>query len=435
MKSLLQLALLAFTGLWLAPIEVLAQGVQTNLIFQQVSTNITHDTLAVTVPAAGEKAMEFYRSGNVVWGINVFWRMLIPALFLFTGFSARLRDWARRRGRNWCFTFALYFTAFTVLSSLVNLPSDYYGGFARLHDYGLSNQTFGKWAGDTLKYLVIFLVGGLATWWLPFLLIRASPRRWWFYIGLLLVPYLCLTMLIWPAVIDPLFNKFQPLQDKAIETKILAQAGRAGIAGAHVYEVNKSVDTKTLNAYVTGFMGTKRIVIWDTTLRTLDEDELLFVVGHEMGHYVLGHIVKGILFDSLLMFLMLYAAHRLSGSVIGRFKERFGFSTLSDIAALPLILLLIQIFSFISTPVQLAFSRHQEHAADRFGLELTHSNHAAATAFVKIQQHGLGNPRPGELFILWRASHPPLGERIDFCNSYRPWEKGGAGWYEGDIKP
>ncbi|HSY17150.1 MAG TPA: M48 family metallopeptidase [Candidatus Acidoferrales bacterium] len=434
MKVSLLLALLVFTGLWLAPMTASAQAAPTNSISQRVLTNVTRDTSPVAVPQPSEKAMSFYRSGNVLWGIRQFWQLLIPALFLFTGLSARLRTWAQRRGYNWYFTFALYFSAFTLLFALADLPLDYYAGYVRLHDYGLSNQTFNKWISDTVKYMIIFLGGGLILWWVPLLLIRKSPRRWWFYTGLLAVPCLCLQMLVWPVFIDPLFNKFQPLQDKVIEAKILALAGRAGIEGGRVYEVNKSVDTKTLNAFVTGFGNTKRIVLWDNTLRTLDEDELLFVMGHEMGHYVLGHIVKGILFGSLLTFILLYAVHRLSGPVMERYKGRFGFSTLSDFAALPLILLLVQIVSFAGTPIQMAFSRQQEHEADRFGLELTHNNHAAATAFLKLQQHNLGNPRPGELFILWRATHPSMGDRIDFCNSYRPWETGGTGQYEGYIK-
>jgi Zn-dependent protease with chaperone function len=117
-------------------------------------------------------------------------------------------------------------------------------------------------------------------------------------------------------------------------------------------------------------------------------------------------------------------AYRLSGAVINKFKDRFGFDQLSDIASLPLILLLTSVFSLVITPMALTFTRYQEHESDRFSLEITQSNHAAAIAFVKLQQENLGNPRPGLLYKLWRASHPTLGERIDFCNAYRPWEKG-----------
>jgi Zn-dependent protease with chaperone function len=220
------------------------------------------------------------------------------------------------------------------------------------------------------------------------------------------------------------------MRDGVLEGKILALADRAGIEGGRVYEVDKSVDTETVNAYVTGLLNTKRIVLWDTIIAKLDPDELLFVMGHEMGHYVLGHVPRSILVLSLLVMASLYVAHRLSGAMLRRWGRRFGFDRLADPASLPLILLLAQLFLLVVTPVALAYGRHLEHEADRFGLEITRDNRAAATAFVKLQHENLANPRPGWLFKLWRSTHPTLGERIDFCNAYRPWETGEPSVYE-----
>jgi STE24 endopeptidase len=172
-------------------------------------------------------------------------------------------------------------------------------------------------------------------------------------------------------------------------------------------------------------MQTKRIVIWDNTIATMSEKELLFVLGHEMGHYVLGHIWKLIFFYSLLILVTLYVANRTAAGLINKFKQRFGFEQLSDIASLPLIILLVNVFGLILIdPIGNAFSRSMEHESDRFGLEITRDNHNAATAFVKLQMENLSNPRPGLLYKLWRANHPVLGDRIDFCNEYKPWEKG-----------
>jgi len=153
-----------------------------------------------------------------------------------------------------------------------------------------------------------------------------------------------------------------------------------------------------------------------------------------MGHYVLGHIVKIIVFDSVLVLLLYYAVHLLAGRIIARFKTRFGFNALSDFAAMPLGILLILIVALAGMPVPMAFSRYLEHEADRFGLELTHNNHAAATAFVKIQEENLGIPRPGTIILIWLGTHPSIGDRIGFCNSYRPWESGQPSRYEDYIK-
>jgi STE24 endopeptidase len=225
------------------------------------------------------------------------------------------------------------------------------------------------------------------------------------------------------------------MKNKALEAQILALAERAGIAGSRVFEVDKSVDTEAVNAYVTGFGQSKRIVLWDTIIAKLGRRELLYVMGHEMGHYVLGHIPRSIAFFSLLILATFYAAHRTAGSVLRRWRERIGFSELADVASLPLILLLAGLFSLLVTPLAMSYSRWQEHESDRFGLELTHDNHAAALAFVELQTENLGNPRPGWLYKLWRSSHPPIGERIDFCNSYRPWQTGEPQAYQQLIHP
>ena len=397
--------------------------------------NVTQSAQSpVVVPDPTEKAMNYYNSGNVLWIINTLLGLLIPFLFLQTRASARIRDCAQKVGKKWAFVLIIYFVIFMLINYLIGLPMDYYQDFMRQHDYGLSNQSFGKWAQDSLISLVIVLISGSLLLWIPYLLLRKSPRRWWLYTSILLIPFFCLVMLITPIFIDPLFNNFGEMKNKQLEAKILALADRAGIEGSRVYEVDKSADTNAVNAYVTGFMNTKRIVLWDTIINKLDEDELLFVMGHEMGHYVLGHVWKGLVFLSIMTLFTLYLAYRISNGLIKRFGMGWGFTELSDPAAFPLILLVIGVLSIVLSPVALAYSRYAEHEADRFGLEITHSNHAGATAFVKLQTENLSNPRPSFVIKLLRASHPPIGERIDFCNSYRPWETGESQSYDGLFK-
>jgi len=380
----------------------------------------------VPVPAPTEQALRYYDSGNRVWLVDSALSLLVPALFLFTGWSARIRDLARRVGRKWFFTVALYVVLF-----VLELPWGYYTDFVREHAYGQSNQTFDKWLSDTVKGLLVGLLLGALFAWVPFLLLKKSPQRWWLYTAALSIPFIVLMLLVTPVWIEPLFNKFGPMKDKSLESAILSLAGRAGIEGGRVFEVDKSVDTKAVNAYVTGFGQTKRIVLWDTTIAKLERRQLLFVMGHEMGHYVLGHVWKMIALASLLVLVTLWVAHRTAGWFIARWRGRFGFDSLGDVAALPLLLLLANGCSLVVSPALLAYTRHQEHESDRFGLEITRDNRAAATAFVTLQAENLGNPRPGLLYKLWRSSHPPLGERIDFCNAYRPWQSGRPGRYEG----
>jgi Zn-dependent protease with chaperone function len=264
-------------------------------------------------------------------------------------------------------------------------------------------------------------VGGIGlslVLWIPYLLLRRSPRRWWLYAGLATIPIATLLLVITPIWVDPLFNDFGPVKDRALESRILALAEGAGIQGSRVYQVDKSADTKAVNAYVTGVGGTKRIVLWDTILAKLEPDQILFVTAHEIGHFVLRHTLAVIVGATVLTTLSLYLVHRLAGGMIARFSHRFGFDRLSDVASFPLFLLLGSIVSLILTPVVLGFSRYQEREADRFALEMTRNNRAAATTFVRLQEENLTVPRPGPIYKLWRASHPPLGERIDFANRF-----------------
>jgi Zn-dependent protease with chaperone function len=389
----------------------------------------------VPVPAPSEKAMSYYREGNRLWLVETALGFLVPALLLFTGFSALLRDGARRIGRKWFFGIACYMVFFTVVTWIIDLPLSYYRDYVRQHAYDLSNQTLGKWFGDSAKGLLVGTVAAVLFTWIPYLLIKKSPRRWWLYTAFAMVPFLFFVILVTPIWVAPLFNDFGPMKDAALETEILSLAERAGIEGGRVFEVDKSVDTKTVNAYVTGFLGTKRIVLWDTIIAKLDRSQLLFAMGHEMGHYVLGHVIRTIAFVSGLIVLALYLIYRISGGLIARYRERFRFDELADVASLPLLVLLLNVIFFVLTPVVMGFSRQQEHEADRFGLELTRDNRAAAQAFAKLQEENLGNPRPGWLYKLWRSGHPPLGERIDFCNTYRPWEAGEPGRYEHLVSP
>ena len=378
----------------------------------------------VVVPEPSELALQYYRSGNTLWVIGSAVGLIVPALLLFSGASSRLRNLAYRIGRRWLPSVLLYAVLFTLTYALLTLPLAYYGGYVRQHAYGLSNQSLDKWLSDWLKGGAVSAVGLALVLWIPYLLLRRSPRRWWLYAGLATAPIATFMLVVSPIWVDPLFNDFGPMQDRALEARILALADRAGIPGSRVYQVQKSVDTKTVNAYVTGVGSSKRIVLWDTMLAKLNPDQIVFVMAHEMGHFVLRHTLNFILGATLLVTGSLYLVHRVARTLIARFSSRFGFNQLSDIASFPLLLLLGTLVSLITTPLVLAFSRYQEHEADRFALELTRNNHAAATTFVRLQQENLSVPRPGPIFKLWRGSHPPLGDRVDFANRYRPWENG-----------
>jgi STE24 endopeptidase len=389
----------------------------------------------VAVPAPSAAALRYYHSGNVLWGVDNLLALVLPALWLWSGLAARLRTAVSRPGRSWPATLALFFAAYVAINFVVTLPLTWYEDFVREHAYGLSNQTFGRWLGDALKLLAVAIVGGALTVWIPYLLLRRSPRRWWLWSAVASVPVLVLVLLVEPLWVEPLFNRIGPMHDRGLESAIVDLATRCGVTGEHVFEVDKSADTNATNAYVTGVLGTKRVVVWDTIIRLLDRRALLFAVGHELGHYVLNHLPTGIAFFAALIAVGLGLVHLTSRRLLATAAPRFGFDRLDDVASLPLLALLLGAFFLVMSPLALAFSRHLEHEADRFGLELTEDNAACGRAFVGLQSTNLGVPRPGLFYKLWRADHPPLGERIDFCNSYRPWETGAPERYGHLFRP
>jgi Zn-dependent protease with chaperone function len=379
----------------------------------------------VPVPEPTALALRYHFGNNVLWVVDTLVGLLVPGVILFTGWSARLRTWAARvTGGRQRMTLLLYVAAFVVLTSLATVPLDFYQSFVRERAYGLSNQTLGKWLGDTVKALVLSSLvaplGALFLYWL----VRRSPRHWWLWSTAAALPLLAFVYLVVPIWISPLFNKYGPLDDKTLEASILAEARRAGIEGSRVFQVNKSVDTKAISAYVTGFGASKRIVLYDTIIEKLTPEEIRFVVGHEMGHFVLRHVLLGLMGSWLLLGISLYTIARVADRLLTRYGTRFGFDRLDDPASLPLFLLVSSVVSLAATPLLLAGSRHLEHEADRFGLELTRSNHAAATAFVKLQQENLGIPRPELFYTIFLGSHPSLADRIEFANTYHPWTTG-----------
>jgi STE24 endopeptidase len=384
------------------------------------------DTIAVVaVPEPSALAVRFHRTGHIVWAGATLLDLLVPAALLLTGSSARLRRLAQRvsRGR-WLPTVGIYGALYVLVTAAIFFPLAWYIGFARRHEYGLSTETLGHWLGDWAKATALLVLFAALLLWIPYWLLRRSPRRWWLWAGLLTAPFTVLAMIVVPVWIAPMFDRYGPMRDRALEARIHELAARAGIPDGRVYEVRKGDETRQVNAFVTGFGRTKRIVLWDTLVDQLQPDELLFVMGHEMGHFVLRHTLTVILGATLLVTLSLYVVHRASGWLLRRWSSRFGFDRLDDPASLPLLQVVGGAVMLLASPAPLALSRWQEREADRFGLEITRDNTAAARAFVRLHDENLAVPRTGVLYRLWRGSHPDLADRIEFANGYRPWARG-----------
>ncbi|HEX8252114.1 MAG TPA: M48 family metallopeptidase, partial [Thermoanaerobaculia bacterium] len=370
-----------------------------------------------------EEMVRHSRIRDVLYFVGIAWSLAVMLALLFTGVSRKLRDLAARVTTRPFLMAMLYIVLFIFVSTLIDFPLTYYSDFVVPHQFDLTDQSFGSWMGDMLKGLAVSLVI------LPLLGASALAgirklKNWWAVLWAVSVPLIVLLVVVQPIVLDPIFNKFEPLQDQVLRQKLLDLASRAGIEGGRVYQVNKSKQTKTMNAYVNGIGPTNRIVMWDTLLAKMDHDEVLAVMGHEMGHYVMRHIWKGLAFSVAVSLVVFFLVQRIHDPGMRRFGPRWGFTTPGDPASIPWLLFIASVISFFLSPVISGYSRTMEHKADMFALEVTHLNAPLATAFRKMAEDSKRDPSPHPFIEFWRYSHPPIAKRIPFALSYKPWEKG-----------
>jgi STE24 endopeptidase len=315
---------------------------------------------------------------------------------------------------------------------VIALPLRLYGHVLSLR-YEMSVQTWGSWLSDWAKEQLLMVGFGLIFALILSAIMRRSPRRWWLYLWVAALPVVLCIVFISPWFIDPLFNKFEPLGTEhpdlvaAIE-KLTRHAG-VPIPPDRMFLMKASEKTNAIDAYVTGLGATKRVVVWDTTIQKATLNETLFIVGHELGHYVLGHIWKGFLFAAALLLVGFYALFRAVHWALGRWAGDWRIYGQEDWAAFAVLLLLVEIGMFLVAPVANAFSRMQEHAADVYGLEVVHgivpdSSAVAARSFQVLGEVDLADPNPPEFIRFWLYSHPPLADRLSFAYNYDPWSNG-----------
>jgi Zn-dependent protease with chaperone function len=275
--------------------------------------------------------------------------------------------------------------------------------------------------------MVTIVVGALLSA-LFFAIVRRSPRRYWLWFWAASLPLMAAAVFLAPLVLDPMFNRFEPLAKTHPELvepieRILHKTG-VTVPRDRLFEMIASDKTNALNAYVTGFGASNRVVLYDTIIRKEPLAELMTTFAHELGHYALHHVLTGLLFSAALLFLLMWAGYRIVAAVLRRRSMRDAVRGPGDLAALPLFLLFAVAASFLCDPIVNAFSRHQEHAADVFSLEATNGvipdpGAAAARAFQMEGETDLELPDPNPAVVYWMYTHPPVVERLRFALRWR----------------
>ena len=370
----------------------------------------TNAYLAKVPPDKRAKSDAYFEGGYWL----ILWDFLLSSvvflLLLVTGWSARMRDLAERITRFRPIHTFLYWAQFVVLTWLLTFPLGVYEGYIREHKYGLATQTFGPWLGDQLKGLavVVVLVGLLMI--ALYGIVRRLPRTWWIWGAITSLVFATFILLIGPVLIAPLFNKYTRLEDPAIRDPILSMARANGISAKDVFVQDASRQSTRVSAFVTGFLGTERIVLNDNLLKRCSVAEIEAVMGHEMGHYIMHHIYKDLLFFGVLIVLGFALLRKGSEWAFGRWGDRWRAHAAGDLAALPLFALLISTYFFVLTPVINTYSRIQEYEADIFGLNVARQPDAEAEVDLKLGDYRKLDPGPVEEFLFY--DHPGGRTRI-----------------------
>ncbi|MGH9466626.1 MAG: M48 family metalloprotease [Terriglobales bacterium] len=380
--------------------------------------------VAPLTPAELARARQ-YLYGGLAWGVaSQCWMFALLAAAYFGGCTEAFRSWLERRIKSaWAITALVTAALFAVVLGLL-LPFDFYIAYHRERVFGFQHLTVAAWFGQWGISLVLTTVVGViaasvAYAWMRRTSTGARPRAggpvWWMKIWIVLAVGVVLGVAVDPILIAPLFHRFTPLPNGPVRTEIEQLARKAGIPHAEILVVNASADSAHTNAYVVGILGSQRIVIYDTLLHDETPAEIEFTVGHEIGHYVLHHLWKGIAFTVALLWVFC----AILGWLYPKWAVRSRGRSPWDPAGVPLILLILLGLLFLAAPATNGFSRWEEHQADAYGLRLSQQPRGAITGFEREEHTDLIYPDPPGWIIWWFFTHPSQQERIDFARAVR----------------
>jgi len=352
----------------------------------------------------------YFEGGYWLILVDFLYTVGVMLLLLETKLSARIRNWAERVAGAAFLRCWIYWILFSALGYVLSFPLTVYEGYFREHKYALSNLSFGGWFSDEMKGFAVSLVlGGLAFAALV-AVVRKAPDRWHIWGALVSVAFFCIAIVIGPVFISPLFNTYKPLENQTIKQEILSLARASGIPAKDVYEVDASKQSKRVSANVSGFLGTERITLNDNLLARCSTQAIMSTMGHEMGHYVLHHIYNAVIFFTIVIAVAFWILRNGMESAIAHRGERWQVRGVSDVAALPVAVLVLTVLGFLFTPIGNSFTRTQEYEADLYGLNAARQPDGEAEVDLLLGEYRKMDPSPLEEMIFF--DHPSGRTRI-----------------------
>ena len=370
----------------------------------------TQKYLAQVNGAARARSDAYFEGGYWLQLLDLIYALALAGLLLWLGVSTRIQDWAEDKSTSRTYQVILYAAAYILITAAATFPLTLYEGFFREHSYGLSNQSFWQWLGEYgIQFALTF---GAALVVLPLLYsaIRRAREMWWLWGAGLAIAFQIFVIVIWPGFIAPLFNHYSPLPDGPLKSKILSLARANDVPVNNVWLVDASRQSSRVSANVSGYLGTARISLNDNLLKQGSPDEVLAVLGHEMGHYVMGHVTREILLQGLVILAAFFFVHCGFVFLVDLFGGQWQVRKLSDVAGLPLLVALGSVFMYLATPVTNSISRTTEYQADIFGLDAVRKPDAFASVILKLSAYRKLDPGKWEEMVFY--DHPAGRRRI-----------------------
>jgi STE24 endopeptidase len=340
---------------------------------------------------------------------------IILVLFLISGLSKYVENISYNILSNDYLALLVYLAIAGLAESIINFPLGFYSGYILEHKYNLSNQTVMKYFTEKLKSFAVGIVIGVPVVLIFYYIIRNFENNWWFIVGLFMFFFSVIIGRLAPVLIFPLFYKFRLVEDESIKERILNLCKKTGIEIKGIFVFDMSRNTKKANAAFTGIGKSKRIILGDTLVDNFSGDEIESVFAHEAGHFKKRHIIKLMLFSTILTFAGLYVTSLLYKASL----STFGFTNIYEIAALPLLTLFLSIYGLITSPVSNILSRKYEREADTFALETTGNSGSFISAMEKLADQNLADKEPNKFIEFLFHSHPSLNKRIEFAKNFR----------------
>jgi len=393
----------------------------------------TNAYLAKVSGEARAKSDSYFEGGYwlILW--DALYAIAVSMILLFLRISARMRRIAEGITRSRFWQVPLYIMMYVVITTVMTFPMTVYEEFLREHQYGLSNQNFIQWLGDfgiifVVNFFVFAILGTVV-----YAAIRGSKRYWWVWGTAITVVFFIIGAVIAPVFISPLLNHYKPLREGELKQNILSLARSEGIPVTNVYEFDASKQTKRMSANVSGLFGTTRISMNDNLLNRGSDREIMAVLGHEMGHYVLGHVTTGI----IMFGLVILAGFAFTAWGFGFLTDLFGgvwdVRSVDDPAGLPVLMAVASFFFLIATPVTNTIIRSQEAQADIFGVNASRQPDGFAQAALHLSEYRKLDPSPWEEFVFY--DHPSGRNRIHMMMVWKKEHLKDADIIAGPVSP